>query len=81
MRFEVGLEREVGGGDGWGGGGCACEACGGFAVGEDEDDAGVWEGGRILGVNERLEVGACGRAGQGGGLSGMGKTMMGCGRT
>jgi hypothetical protein len=40
--------------------GGALETVGGFAVGEDESEVGVGEGGGVLGVDEGLEVGPWG---------------------
>ena len=55
----------------------AREPVGGLAVGEHKRDAGRWEGGGVLGVDERLEVGAFreegGSEGRRGGESGGGR--------
>lgn len=56
MRFQVGLECEVRGRDGRIGGGCASEAICSLAVGEDEDNARVWESRGVLSVDECLKV-------------------------
>lgn len=66
VRLEIGLEREIRGGDGRCGLLGADEPVRGLAVGDDADDACVGEGGGVLGVDEGLEVGTF----QSGGLSG-----------
>jgi len=40
----------------------AREAVCGLAVGENEHDLRIGEGGSVLGINERLQVGACSTA-------------------
>lgn len=56
------LESDIRRRDGWVGCGGAGKPVRGLAVGEDEDDVRVWQAWGVAGVDERLEVRACGES-------------------